>query len=212
MNFVLSVRRLYQRVFVFLDRIGWLLPTLARFIFLAVLFLYFWNSAMTKLGDGFWGFLEISDGAYFQIVPGAMEAAGYQIPNVGFEIHLIVFLGTWAEIVLPVLLVLGLFTRLASLGMFFFIAVLHYVDVTMSSLKPEVIGSLFDGSPHGYWDEHILWALLVLVPLLKGPGPISLDFILGRLLQKRAERSVPVEIEPPAAPSEESAGTPQTSR
>jgi len=38
-------------------RLDALLPLLARFTFGAVLALYFWASALTKLGDGFFGFL-----------------------------------------------------------------------------------------------------------------------------------------------------------
>ena len=51
------------------------MTTLARFLFAAVLLFYYWNSALTKLGDGFLGFLFPSDGAYIQIFPKAVEAA-----------------------------------------------------------------------------------------------------------------------------------------
>ncbi len=195
MAFVMSVKRLYERFFAFLDRIteGWLLPTLARFGFLAVLFMFFWNSAMTKLGDGIFGLFSMSSGAYFQIVPKAVEAAGYQPGNVGFGADLIVFFGTWAEILLPVLVVIGLFTRLASLGMIGFIVVMTYVDLTAHNLKPEVVGTLFDGQVTGIWDNRLLWLILLLIPILKGPGPLSVDFVLGRVLRRRAERPRPVE-------------------
>ncbi len=65
------LQRAHGAVFRFIDRIteGWLLGTLARLVFLAVLFTYFWNSAVTKLGDGFFGFLNPSDGAYFKSSP-----------------------------------------------------------------------------------------------------------------------------------------------
>jgi putative oxidoreductase len=55
-----------------------LLPLLARLVFAAVLLLFFWRSAMTKLGGGLAGLFQPSDGAYVQIFPRAMEAAGYQ--------------------------------------------------------------------------------------------------------------------------------------
>ena len=42
----------------------WFLPTFARFSFAAVLLMYFWNSAKTKLGDGSFGFLSPSNNAY----------------------------------------------------------------------------------------------------------------------------------------------------
>ena len=42
----------------------WLIPTLARFVFAAVLLVYFLNSGMTKLGDGISGIWSPSAGAY----------------------------------------------------------------------------------------------------------------------------------------------------
>ncbi len=97
------------------------LPTLARLVFAAVLAGYFWTSAGTKLGDGFWGFLYPSDGAYIQIFPKAMEAAGYDADQLGFLHWAVVVAGTLAEIALPLLLILGLFTRLAAVGMLVFV-------------------------------------------------------------------------------------------
>ena len=58
-------------------RLDALLPLLARFTFGAVLALYFWASALTKLGDWVFGFLFPSAGAYVQIFPHAMENVGY---------------------------------------------------------------------------------------------------------------------------------------
>ena len=45
----------YTRLTATLDRADWLLPTLARVVFVGVLLLYFWVSALTKLGDGVGG-------------------------------------------------------------------------------------------------------------------------------------------------------------
>lgn len=210
MSFVLGVMSLYERVFGFFDRVteGWLLPTLARFVFLAVLFMFFWKSAMTKLGDGFFGFLSLSNGAYFQIVPKAVEAASYQPANVSFTADLIVFFGTWGEIILPVLVVVGLLTRLASLGMIGFVVIMTYVDLTAHNLKPEVVGTLFDGQVNGIWDQRLLWVVLLFIPVLKGPGPFSLDFILGRVFRKRAARPRVAQADPTPHPS---GATPDTS-
>jgi len=66
---------LYDRMTVRLSVAGdWLLPTLARFGFAAVLLTYFWTSAMTKLGPGLLGVFQPSLGAYAQIFPRQMEA------------------------------------------------------------------------------------------------------------------------------------------
>jgi len=100
-----------------------LLPTLARFVFVAALFGYYWTSGLTKIGDGLPGFLNISSGAYIQIVPRAFDAVGYDPSALGLLPRMVVLFGTWAEFILPVLLLIGLFTRLAALGMVGFVAV-----------------------------------------------------------------------------------------
>ena len=93
-----------------------LLPTLARFVFVAALFGYYWTSGLTKIGDGLPGFLNISSGAYIQIVPRAFDAVGYDPSALGLLPRMVVLFGTWAEFILPVLLLIGLFTRLRRLG------------------------------------------------------------------------------------------------
>ncbi|MEM6744975.1 MAG: DoxX family protein, partial [Pseudomonadota bacterium] len=120
---------------------GWLPGLAARFVFAAVLFGYYWNSALTKIGDGVLGVFQVSDGAYFQIVPPVVEAAGYDASAVAFlPWGLIVTLGTYSEFVLPILIVIGLFTRLAALGMLVFVVVQSYVDIAFHGVDAETIG------------------------------------------------------------------------
>ena len=64
-------------------RLDAILPVLARFTFGAVLALYFWASALTKLDEGLLGFLFPSAGAYVQIFPHAMENVGYDPSALG---------------------------------------------------------------------------------------------------------------------------------
>ena len=168
---------------------GWLIGLLARLTFAAVLFGYYWNSALTKIGDGPLGFLEITDGAYAQILPSVMEANGYDSSAIGFlPWGLIVTLGTWAEFVLPVLIVAGLFTRLAALGMAVFVAVQSYVDIAFHGADAETIGALFDRVPSAtIADQRALWAFLLVTLVVKGGGALSLDALLGRMLRARDE-------------------------
>ena len=66
----------------------WFLGLFARLVFAAVLFFYFFNSALTKIGEGALGFLEIQDGAYVQILPSVMEHYGYDgFPDPGLPLQ-----------------------------------------------------------------------------------------------------------------------------
>ncbi len=90
------------------------IPTLARLTFAGVLLTYFWASAVTKVGEGPLGLLQPSDGAYIQIFPRAVEAAGYDFSQLGPFHWAVAVAGTWAEILLPLLILVGLLTRLAG--------------------------------------------------------------------------------------------------
>ncbi len=161
---------------------GWFAATAARLVFAAVLFGYYWNSALTKVGDGLAGFFTISDGAYVQILPAQMEAAGYdssQIATVPWG--LVVAAGTYAEFLLPLLIALGLLTRLAALGMIGFVIVQSYVDIAFHGADTATIGALFDRLPGAaIMDQRALWIFLLALLVVKGAGPLSLDAVLRR--------------------------------
>lgn len=75
------------------------------------------------------------------------------------------WLGTAAELTLPVLLVLGLGTRFAAFALFVFniVAVISYPELGEVGLK-----------------DHQYWGLLLLVTLFHGPGKLSLDHLIRR--------------------------------
>lgn len=73
---------------------------------------------------------------------------------------------TLAEHVLPVLLVLGLATRLSALGL------LGMTIVIQIFVYPNS------------WPDHALWATALLLLVLRGPGPLSLDHLLGRQIAR----------------------------
>ena len=151
----------------------WLLPTLARLVFAAVLFGYFWASAMTKLD----GVFTPSLGAYAQIFPKAFEAAGFDVGQMGLWHRLVVLAGTWAEFALPVLIVLGLLTRLAALGMIGFVLVQSLTDIFGHGAAA---GAWFDrASDAVILDQRAFWVFLLAVLVLKGAGPLSADRLLG---------------------------------
>lgn len=174
---------LHNALFSAIERLGGhVLPLLARFVFAAVLLLYFWRSAMTKLGDGIFGFLRPSVGAYTQMFPRQMEAISYDVTQLGLGPWLVAVLGTWAEFVLPLLIVLGLCTRLAALGMIGFVTVQSLTDVYgHGATDAQTLGAWFDGASGSLiMDQRTLWMFLFLVMVIKGAGALSLDALLRR--------------------------------
>ncbi|QFT57201.1 DoxX [Sulfitobacter sp. THAF37] len=158
-----------------LTRADWIVPTLARFIFAAVLLVYYLNSGLTKLGDGIAGIFLPSAGAYAQIFPKAFEATGYDTEALGLFHQLVVVAGTWAEFILPVAIVLGLFTRLAAVGMAGFIVVQSLTDLYGHG-QAAALGAWFDRFPDAVvLDQRTLWMFLLLVLVIKGAGPLSFD-------------------------------------
>jgi putative oxidoreductase len=87
----------------------------------------------------------------------------YAVPLLPPE--LAAYMGTFTELFFPVLLVLGLGTRFAAGVLFVFniIAVISYPDLGEVGLR-----------------DHQYWGLLLLIPLLHGPGKISVDHFVRR--------------------------------
>ncbi|SLN48140.1 DoxX family protein [Roseisalinus antarcticus] len=157
------------------------LATLARLLFAAVLLRYYWASGLTKIGDGSLGLLRPGVGAYAQIWPRAMEAAGYDASQLSSFQNLVVLAGTWAEFLLPAMVVLGLLTRLSALGMIGFIVLQSLTDIYGLGAAPEDIGRWFDRASGALiLDQRALWVFLLTVLVLRGGGPLSCDRLLFR--------------------------------
>jgi putative oxidoreductase len=73
-------------------------------------------------------------------------------------------LAAFTELTFPVLLVLGLATRLATLPL------LGMILVIQTFVYPQA------------WTEHLLWASILVFLLSRGPGMISLDALIERKL------------------------------
>ncbi|PLX35947.1 MAG: hypothetical protein C0606_17845 [Hyphomicrobiales bacterium] len=174
----------HTRVFTALERAldGWFLGLAARFVFAGVLLFYFWNSALTKIGSGFPGIFVPQDSAYFQILPSVVEQFNYNVASVPFLPYgIIVYAGTYAEFLLPFLIVVGLFTRLASLGMIGFIVVQSSVDILFHGVDAATIGALFDRvQDAAIMDQRALWIFVLVALVVKGAGAISLDALIGK--------------------------------
>ncbi|MEC7792139.1 MAG: DoxX family protein [Pseudomonadota bacterium] len=178
-----------------LARLTPLLPLLARFTFAAVLLPYFWASAVTKMGSGIFGLLSPSVGAYAQIFPRAMEAAGYDPSNLGVFHWAVVVAGMWAEFILPALVVLGLLTRLSALGMIGFIVVQSLTDLFgHGGIDHEgTLGAWFDKAPDALiLDQRAFWITTLATLVVLGGGVLSAD----RLLFRNAPSVRPADLQP----------------
>ncbi|MGH1330836.1 MAG: DoxX family protein [Paracoccaceae bacterium] len=158
------------------------LGSLARLIFGGVLLMYFWASAGTKLGDGaFFGLFSPSSGAFIQMFPRAMEASGYNPSELSALHHLIAIAGTWAEFALPLLIVIGLATRLAALGMIGFVIVQSLTDIFGHQAEASTIGAWFDKASDALiLDQRAFWMFALISLVMLGAGPLSLDRLIAR--------------------------------
>ncbi len=93
----------------------------------------------------------------------------YQVPLLPWQ--LAAYVGTATELILPVFLVLGLFTRPMAAALFVFniMAVVSYPV-------------LWQG---GFYD-HQLWGLMILIVVIWGPGIISADSLLRRKIEAKS--------------------------
>lgn len=177
------ITRLHQNFFQWIQGAlqDWFPGLLARVTFASVLLLYFLNSAKTKVGDGLEGFFQVQDNAYFQILPKVVEQYGFDASQVpAFPWQWIVYAGTYSEIILPVLIVAGLFTRIAAIGMVVFVVVQSIVDITAHGVDEKTIGSFFDRLPDAVIaDQRALWIFLLVYLAIYGAGKLSLDYLLA---------------------------------
>ena len=91
----------------------------------------------------------------------------YSVPLIPFE--LAAFLGTAGEILLPIILVLGLSSRLGALG--------------LSIVNVVAVISLTEIAPAALY-AHVIWGLLLLQVVLFGAGKLSLDYLIKTKLSK----------------------------
>ena len=155
---------------------GWFVQLGARLMFAAILMTYYLNSATTKLGEGLLGVLAPSANAFAQILPSIAEHYEYDTTAIPFfPWHLIVTLGTVAEFVLPVLIVLGLFTRIAAVGMIGFVIIQTFVDIAFHGSTG---GAFFNVQSSELVDQRLLWIFPLLVLTVKGAGSVSVDALL----------------------------------
>jgi len=87
----------------------------------------------------------------------------YDVPLLSPEFAAI--MGTAIELILPVLLVLGLAGRFSAFALFAFniMAVISYPDLNPAGIR-----------------DHQVWGIMLLIPLLQGPGKLSIDHFINK--------------------------------
>ncbi|MCV6575130.1 MAG: DoxX family protein [Cohaesibacter sp.] len=190
MTLINQLQLLHQRIFQIIETAlnGWFLGLVARLVFGSVLFFLFFNAGLSKVGEGFFGLFSPSAGAYAQVVPHIAEAVVYDTSKIAFfPWTIIVIAGTIAEIVLPITILTGLFTRISSLAFIGVIAVMTFVDITLHGVGAETIGAFFDQQHNAeISDQRLLWIFPLLYLIIKGPGKISLDYVLSKVWANRS--------------------------
>lgn len=130
------------------------IPESLMLFFVRVVFAgIFWRSGQTKIEPGSW--FTISDNTWFLFQE---EYNGVPLPP-----NLAAVMATVSEHLFPILLVLGLFTRLSAL------ALLGMTMVIQIFVYPEA-----------WWTEHSLWVAMALVLVVRGGGDFALDAPLAR--------------------------------
>jgi putative oxidoreductase len=149
MNVLSRVVRGVGRVYRVLDRVPLDVLLLAARVAVAVVF---FRSGLTKIASWDTTILLFQNEYALPLIPPEIAAP----------------LAAATELSMSVLLVFGLFARLATLPL------LAMVLVIQTLVYPE------------NWSEHLTWATLLLLVLLRGPGVVALDKLLGAWLCRRA--------------------------
>jgi putative oxidoreductase len=135
-------------MFVLLDSVPyWLLALPLR----AAVAVIFWNSAMAKLAN--WD------------TTIDLFADEYQVPLLPPDVA--AYMAATIELTAPVLLVLGLLTRLSALVLLGMTTVIELFVYPLA------------------WPTHIQWTAMLLVLLCRGPGELSIDHLLRRRFADR---------------------------
>ncbi len=106
----------------------------------------FWRSARTKVEEGSW--LTMSDTTVLIFE----NEFGMPYPEITGQI------ATYAEHFLPILIVIGLFTRIGAAGLLIMTMVIQFFVF-----------------PEAWWPVHIIWTALALTLITMGPGTFSID-------------------------------------
>jgi putative oxidoreductase len=131
------------------DRLGLLPLSIIQLMARISMAMIFWRSGQAKIAN--WD------------LTLQLFANEYKVPILPPEIA--APMAAAVELSTPVLLVLGLFTRIATLPMIGMTLVIQIFVYPMS------------------WVDHLTWGVMLLLLLSRGPGVFSLDHLIGKALR-----------------------------
>jgi len=126
--------------------------------------------ARIALAGIFWraGRSKVTDGSLFEISEATRYLFEYEYAGVPLPADIAAPLATAAEHLFPVLLVIGLATRLSAAALFAMTLVIQFFVY-----------------PEAWWTTHILWAALAGALIVRGGGALSLDAAIGNFRRGR---------------------------
>ncbi len=116
---------------------------------------FFYRSALNKVTQ-VWPWPEVADMTY------QLFETFYQVPLLDPRVAAVI--GTWAELIFPILLLVGLATRFTAIALFVFnlVAYLSLPDPNTASVITHLV----------------VYLLMIVAIIVNGPGRVSLDHLL----------------------------------
>lgn len=151
--------RIFERV---LRMLASFPPSITQLALRFALAVPFWRSGLTKWD----GFFQLSDSAVY------LFTEEFRLHIFGAEFgmpapYLMAFVSSCGEILFPILLVLGLGTRVAAVGL---LAMTAVIQLTI---------------PDGWANFHLPWAAMALAIANYGPGKVSIDQLIARAFRQQ---------------------------
>jgi putative oxidoreductase len=133
----------------------WLAPLADLWVRIAI-GLVFWQSGLQKIGD--W--------------PATLQLFEYEYQVPLLPPTLAAYCATATELGAPLLLFIGLASRLAALPLLMMTLIIQFV-----------LGATNPAYDHS---DHFFWMVLLVVIVTRGPGRLSLDHLIARYFQGRS--------------------------
>lgn len=158
----MSMANVQQGVRLILEWLAWAACAIAPLALRIALAVPFFRSGLTKWD----GFLSLSPAASFLFEEQFKLHIFGSVYDLPAPDTLALFDGA-AEIVLPILLVIGLATRFSALGLLVMTGVIQLVV------------------PDGWANFHLPWAAMAIALIAIGPGPLSIDHLIAMIFRPR---------------------------